>query len=140
AYFTHPHPGSLSGLQVGNFHPAHLDQTRGRAEQPGQQPQQGGLARAGRAEQGDSLALGDPQIYPAQRGDRLSLGTVDLHQVVAADYDGCGGCGCDRHAGVSRSRSACTPRISVTLEMSAATRGNVAVTISSVATGPAAGT
>ena len=59
------------------------------------------LARAGRPDDGDVLALGDLQVDPAQRGDGDGAGAVDLrhplqldHHAVRRPRRGSGGRGC----------------------------------------------
>ena len=51
--------------------------------QPGQQRDQGRLARAGRTDQGDHLARRDGEVHPGQRDHVARLGPVDVHHPPA---------------------------------------------------------
>ena len=79
-----------------------LDAAGGRAEQPGEVPEQGGLPRTRRSEQRDGLALADDEVDTAERGDLRTDRAVDVHQVVAAHREVARATR-RRHTGASRS-------------------------------------
>lgn len=56
------------GRQVGDVPPGEFDPALVGLFEPRDQPQQRGLARAGRPEQGEELAVPDPQVDPGHRG------------------------------------------------------------------------
>src|SRR5260370_15499009 len=116
--------------------PAPFHHTRGGAQQAGQQPEKGRLARTGRAEQRRGLPLGHGEVDAAQRGDLLAGCAVHLDHAVAADHGGRDAC----HAGAFRSWSRSTPWASVPLAVTAATARTPIAAPSSAASGPGAGT
>ena len=61
------------------------DLAGGRDVEPGQDRQQGRLARPGRADDREQLAVLDEQVQPLQRLHLDALGLVDAHQRVADD-------------------------------------------------------
>ena len=129
ADLAHPEPGQRTAAEPGQPVAVDLHPAGGWPQQPGQVPEQGGLARPGRAEQGDHLPGPDGQVHPAQRRHFRARRAVDVHQVVAADRQLRPGAGGGRgvrgvagrgHGSASRSRSGWTERTSSRLAMIAA--------------------
>src|SRR5260370_1751597 len=116
--------------------PAHFHHTRGGAQQAGEPPEQGRLARPRRAEQRHGLPLGQGEVDAAQRGDLLAGCAVHVDHAGAAAHGGRGAC----HAGASRSWSGSTPWASVPLAVTAATARTPIAAPSSAASGPGVGT
>ena len=101
AHVVQPHGRGRPAVQVVDPAAAHLDPARSGLDQPGQQPQQRGLARAGRPEQSDAIAGRDGQVDAAQRGHLLAERPVHLDQAVAVHHSFQLRSG--THVGVSRS-------------------------------------
>ena len=77
----------MSRLLAGTWvrsRPATVIRPASASSSPAEQPQRGGLAAAGRPEQGDQLAGLQGQVEPVQRGDRA----VPAGQPVHPDFDG----------------------------------------------------
>jgi len=131
--------------EVGEPPPVDLHPARGRPQQAGQMPEQGGLAGPGRAEQRDHLPGPDGQVHPAQRGHLGAGCPVDVYQVVAADRErrgrgrrGASGYG-PGHGSASRSRSGRTERTSSRLAATAASTSTASAAATSRARPPMGG-